>query len=126
MSMLVFQFVLPSPSPGLSWLLNGEESAHSIGDTGHHYRLVVVLSLHLYLWRCCSASLRVIFIDSCSVNGCNFGLPMEAAELRVLRLCHVATPLHMSVCFYVLLHVCTVFALMLNIFFQTVGNINKM
>ena len=56
---------------------------------------------------------------------------MEAAELRVLRLCHVATPLHMSVCFYVcllsvLLHVCAVFALMLNIFFQTVDNINKM
>ena len=89
-------------------------------------RLVVVVYLHLYLWRCCSASLRVIFIDSCSVNGCKFGLPMEAAELRVLRLCCVATPLHMSVCFYVLLHVCTVFALMLNIFFQTVGNINKM
>ena len=56
-------------------------------DTTTH--LVVVFSLHLQLWRCFSASLRVIFIDSCSVNGCYFGLPMEAGELRVFRLCHV-------------------------------------
>ena len=99
-------------------------------DTTTH--LVVVLSLHLSLWRCFSAGLRVIFLDSCSVNGCNLGLPMEAGELRVFRLLPHWLHLYIYQCvFYicllsVLLHVCTVFALVLNTFFQTVDNINKM
>ena len=37
MSTLLSQFVLPSPSPELFWLLSGKESACQAGDTGHHY-----------------------------------------------------------------------------------------
>ena len=35
---------------------------------------LVVPSLYVYLWRIFSASLQVILIDSCFVNGCNFGV----------------------------------------------------
>ena len=47
MSTLLSQFVLPSLSPGLFWLLNGKElpAMQETQDTTTH--LVVVLSLHL-------------------------------------------------------------------------------
>ena len=35
------------------------------------------------VWKIFSSSLRVIFIDSCSVSGCNFGVFMGGSEFRV-------------------------------------------
>lgn len=33
-----------------------------------------------------SASLEVVLVDSCSVNDCNFGVPMARSKLRVFLL----------------------------------------
>ena len=44
--------------------------------------LPVVPSLYLKLWKIASASLQVIIINSCSVNSCNFGVPVGGGEVK--------------------------------------------
>ena len=36
-----------------------------------------------------SARLRVVLMDSCSVNSCKFGVSAGGGELRVFLLCHL-------------------------------------
>ena len=53
----------------------------------------MVPSLYLELWKVFSASLQII-VGSCSISGCNFGVPIGGGELRVFLLCHLGyTPL---------------------------------
>lgn len=50
---------------------------------------IVVPSLYLELWKAFYASLHVVFIDSCSVNSCDFGVPVGRSELRVFLFYHL-------------------------------------
>ena len=54
--------------------------------------LMVAPSLYVYLQKIFSAGLYVILRVSCSVNICNFGVPMGGGELRVFLLCHLDPP----------------------------------
>ena len=45
---------------------------------------IVFPSLYLELWKAFYASLHVVFINSCSVNSCDFGVPVGRGELRVI------------------------------------------
>ena len=51
--------------------------------------LTVVPSLYLQLYKIFSTSLLISLINSCSVNSCNFGVPMEGGELRVFLFHHL-------------------------------------
>ena len=66
--------------------------------------LIVVPSLYLQLWKMFSASLQVIPIDSCSVNSCNFDVPMKGGEFRGLLLHYLG---HTSPLSYFLIQVST-------------------
>lgn len=48
---------------------------------------IVFPSLYLRLWKAFSASLQVVLINSCSVNNCDFGVPVGRGELRVFLFC---------------------------------------
>ena len=55
--------------------------------------LFISLWVFLYIFSCRKSFLlvQVMFIDSCSVNIYNMGVPMVGSELRVFLLCHLAT-----------------------------------
>lgn len=48
--------------------------------------LTVVFSLYLQLWKCCSASLQVIFGVSYILCGCSVSMSVGGSELKILGL----------------------------------------
>ena len=58
--------------------------------------LLVSLWFLLYIFSCRKSFLLVVFIDSCSVNSCNFGVPVGGLDLRPSYSAILATTARLS------------------------------
>ena len=70
---------------------------HLPRDMGPYYIVTLSLLPIIFWFLLCIFSCKrlfwgyvlIFFIDSCSLNSCNFGVPMRGGELRVFLPCHL-------------------------------------
>ena len=73
--------------PFVGFLHRGLGLHHTTSLPAPHLSYLIVA---LYIFSCgkmFSASLQVVFVDRCSVNCCDFGVPVRVEEFRVFLLC---------------------------------------